>query len=67
VLAAARLDAALPPTGATGGEATQAGHRFAWRRRVSATPNPRFRRVDVEVGPPGAALATLSGFVMAER
>lgn len=67
VIAQARLELPLPPAGELSGEASQAGQTMLWRRRISATPNPRFRRVDVEVGPQGAALATLSGFVMADR
>jgi general secretion pathway protein I len=67
VLANARLEQPMPPVGEAVGEALQAGQRFEWRRRITATPNVRFRRVDIEVGPKDAALATLSGFVMAER
>jgi general secretion pathway protein I len=65
VLETARLEPALPPAGETSGEEVQAGQHFVWRRKVSSTPNPRFRRLDIEVGPPGQALATLTGFVMA--
>jgi general secretion pathway protein I len=64
VLETARLEPMLPAPGETSGEDEQAGQHFVWRRKVSLTPNPRFRRLDIEVGPPGQALATLSGFVM---
>jgi len=65
-LAAAELAQALPPTGARTGEATQAGLAFVWRETVGATPNPSFRRVDVEVAEtsaPDYVLARLTGYV----
>jgi general secretion pathway protein I len=48
-LATVELARELPPTGIRRGEATQAGLAFVWRENVGATPNPAFRRVDVEV------------------
>ena len=65
VLERARLQFVLPAPGESRGEETQAGQLFVWRLKVSPTPNRRFRRLDIEVGPPGAALASLTGFVMA--
>ena len=65
-LAAAELARELPPTGRRGGEATQAGVAFVWRESVGATPNPAFRRVDVEVAEaatPDYVLARLTGYV----
>jgi general secretion pathway protein I len=65
-LATAELAQALPPTGARTGEATQAGLAFVWRETVGATPNPSFRRVDVEVAEtaaPDYVLARLTGYV----
>ena len=54
-----------PEIGTRAGNAEQGGVAFAWRETVSATPNPRFRRVEVMVyGPraPERAVATLVGF-----
>ncbi|HEY8243087.1 MAG TPA: type II secretion system protein GspI, partial [Casimicrobiaceae bacterium] len=54
------------PTGSRGGEATQAGLAFVWRENVGATPNPAFRRIDVEVAEaaaPDYVLARLTGYV----
>ena len=65
-LAAAELAHELPPTGARTGESTQAGLAFVWRETVGATPNPSFRRVDVEVAEtaaPDYVLARLTGYV----
>lgn len=77
-LATAQLARPLPPLGETRGEVLQAGERFVWLQTVAATPNPRFRRVDVVIrraGPEatraanasgGDSLASLSGFVVQE-
>jgi general secretion pathway protein I len=54
-----------PEPGTRGGSAEQAGMQFAWRETVSGTPNPRFRRVEVQVFPartPDRAVATLVGY-----
>jgi general secretion pathway protein I len=54
-----------PEIGTRSGQAEQGGVAFSWRETVTATPNPRFRRVEVAVyGPraPGRAVATLVGF-----
>lgn len=64
VLARTRLESSLPAIGERSGEETQAGVQLPWRLKVVGTPNPRFRRLEIEVGPQGAALATLVGFVM---
>jgi general secretion pathway protein I len=65
-LAAAELARELPPTGRRNGEAAQAGLAFVWRESVGSTPNPAFRRVDVEVAEasaPDYVLARLTGYV----
>jgi general secretion pathway protein I len=65
-LAAAELAREVPPTGQRSGEATQAGIAFVWRENVGGTPNPAFRRVDVEVAEasqPDYVLARLTGYV----
>ena len=42
------------PVGVSTGSERQGGDEFAWRKEISATPNPAFRRVDVVVyAPPG--------------
>jgi general secretion pathway protein I len=54
-----------PDTGTRQGNAQQAGQEFVWRETVSGTPNPRFRRVEVQVFParsPSHAVATLIGY-----
>ncbi|HQU51210.1 MAG TPA: type II secretion system minor pseudopilin GspI [Casimicrobiaceae bacterium] len=65
-LAAANLVAALPATGERSGTAVQANRAFVWRERVAVTPNPSFRRVDIEVASsdePAYVLARLTGYV----
>jgi general secretion pathway protein I len=65
-LAAAELARELPATGRHHGEATQAGIAFVWRETVAGTPNPVFRRVEVEVAEaaaPDYVLARLTGYV----
>jgi general secretion pathway protein I len=69
-LAAAELAGTAPPGGARSGEALQAGVAFVWRERVSATPHPGFRRVDVDVAraeEPEYVLAALTGYVAGTR
>ncbi|MBI4756226.1 MAG: type II secretion system minor pseudopilin GspI [Betaproteobacteria bacterium] len=53
--------------GEYGGSERQAGLEFQWREQVSATPNPRFRRVEVTVRRAAAGervLATRVGFLV---
>lgn len=55
--------------GAYAGAETQAGIDFVWRERVSDTPNPVLRRLDVSVAAaaePGRELASLVGFIALE-
>lgn len=69
-LASAAFATELPPTGRRHGEAAQAGVAFVWRENVAATPNPVFRRLDVEVAEaaaPDYVLARLTGYVAANR
>jgi general secretion pathway protein I len=54
-----------PEVGTRSGNAQQAGVEFAWRETVSGTPNPRFRRVEIQVFSPRApdhSVATLVGY-----
>lgn len=65
-LAAAQIAIPWPALGNYQGDATQANARFAWQARVSPTPNPQFRRIDITVTEPATpdyALAMLTGFV----
>ena len=65
-LAAAQVATPWPALGNASGEATQAGTAFVWRTRVSTTPNPAFRMIDITVAEPHAAdyvLARLVGFL----
>ena len=54
-----------PDVGTRAGSTEQAGMQFSWRETVSGTPNPRFRRVEVEVfaaRAPDHAVASLVGY-----
>ncbi len=65
-LAAAQVATPWPALGTSAGEATQAGATFAWQARVTATPNPAFRMVEVTVSEPQVpeyVLARLVGFL----
>lgn len=65
-LAAAQLAAGPPAEGTQDGDAVQAGVRFAWRARATATPNPAFQRLEIVVADPLApdyALARLTGYI----
>lgn len=48
-LALYRAHRTFPSPGHHEGHAQQNGQDFVWRERVSATPNPLFRRIEVEV------------------
>ena len=65
-LASAEFARELPPPGQRSGDATQAGLAFVWRETVAGTPNPVFRRIEVEVAEaqaPDYVLARLTGYV----
>lgn len=54
-----------PETGIKSGTAEQAGSRFDWEERVSATPNAAFRRMEIRVYASGRTdryLAQLVGY-----
>lgn len=56
-----------PDIGTRQGNADQAGVQFVWRETVSGTPNPRFRRVEVQVFPartPDRAVARLVAYTV---
>ncbi|MBI2319601.1 MAG: type II secretion system minor pseudopilin GspI [Betaproteobacteria bacterium] len=55
------------PLGMRRGTGRQGGLEFTWREEVIETPNPNFRRVDVQVyaaADESYALARLTGFVV---
>ena len=65
-LAAAEFARELPAAGRRSGEASQAGVTFVWRETVAGTPNPVFRRIEVEVAEasaPDYVLARIAGYV----
>jgi general secretion pathway protein I len=56
-----------PDIGTRQASADQGGLRFVWRETVTGTPNPRFRRVEVQVFPAGTpdhAAARLVGYAV---
>lgn len=65
-LAAAQLESPAPPPGERSGTETQAGAAFAWHEIVSGTPNPAFRKIEIDVGDatrPDYTLARLVGYL----
>lgn len=55
------------PTGSQQGQQTQAGITFNWQEKISATPNPAFRRIEVSVtatDDPEHALRHLTGYLV---
>lgn len=65
-VAQAQLADELPATGERSGRAAQANLAFVWREKVGGTPNPAFRRIDIEVAEaerPDYVLARLTGYV----
>ena len=65
-LAASQLEAPAPPPGERSGTETQAGAAFAWHEIVSGTPNPAFRKIEIDVGDaarPDYTLARLVGYL----
>lgn len=64
-LALLRAEQSWPALGRSDGEGTQAGQSFLWQQSVEPTPNPLFRRVEVQVFAADGAtpLASMSGFV----
>jgi len=58
------------PAGTAQGEQTQAGMVFLWDEKISATPNPAFRRIEVNVAlssSPHQSLRHLSGYLVQFR
>ncbi len=52
-VALAQLAEPWPELGERNGEAKQGGRLFSWRERVSGTPNPSLRKLEVTVSEPG--------------
>lgn len=72
-IALVSTSAVFPPVGESNGRETMANIEFAWKQKISNTPNSAFRKIEVQVlrpvgGGVGAAneswLANLSGFVV---
>lgn len=66
-LADMRAMGRFPPVGLNEGEAPMGRQVFFWREETHATPNPKFRRVEVSVHASreeSHALARLSGFAV---
>lgn len=56
----------FPSTGTNEGEETQAGVAFKWRETVSETPEPHFRRIEIQVfspTDPNRTIGNLIGFL----
>ncbi|MGH8713708.1 MAG: type II secretion system minor pseudopilin GspI [Casimicrobiaceae bacterium] len=65
-LAAAQLDTPAPAIGERSGTETQAGAAFVWHETISGTPNPAFRKIEIDVGDaarPDYTLAQLVGYL----
>ena len=53
------------PVGSQQGEEAQAGLRFVWDEKISSTPNPAFRRIDVTVASADQAnLRHMTGYLV---
>lgn len=65
-LAEIRAIGAWPAIGENAGSSEMAGQTYPWVTKVSSTPNPLFRRVDVEVREreSGRVISRLSGFAV---
>lgn len=65
-LAELRATDAWPAPGRNDGTAQQAGRQYIWRETIERTPNPLFRKVEVQVfdGPTDTPLASATGFVV---
>lgn len=55
------------PVGMQQGEVTQAGIQFVWNEKISSTPNPAFRHIEVNVASttaPQDTLRHLNGYLV---
>ena len=59
-LALAQASQAWPEPGDTTGESTMSGRAYTWQQRVSATPNPNFRKLEIAVSHRSEVLMNLS-------
>jgi len=65
-LAAAQLEQPTPAVGERHGTDAQGGATFSWRATVSSTPNPAFRKIEIDVADPSTpdyVLAHLAGYI----
>ena len=58
-LAELRAHRIWPPIGEDSGELTMAGESLRWQQSVSATPNPTFRRIEINVTALGSGAANV--------
>ena len=77
-IALVSTSAVFPPVGESNGRETMANIEFAWKQKISNTPNTAFRKIEVQVLRPSVGvgagagvgtvneswLASLSGFVV---
>lgn len=59
----ARLTKPMPPVGDSHSECRQSTHTFTQKISVRPTPNPSFRRMDVQIGDESGPILTLSTIV----
>ena len=59
----------VPAPGKLTGETRQGNVAFVWEAVIETTPNPNFRRVEIDVRRPGSghSLASIQGFVVGSR
>jgi general secretion pathway protein I len=64
-LAEVNLETAFPAIGDSDGDAEMGGAKWRWSEKVSDTPDPMVRRVEVRVRIQGTSddIATLTGFI----
>ncbi|MGH8278427.1 MAG: type II secretion system minor pseudopilin GspI [Gammaproteobacteria bacterium] len=61
-----RLASSWPETGSQQGSAELAGQKWNWDAKISTTPDPDLRRVDIDVSPalaPHSVAASITGFI----
>jgi general secretion pathway protein I len=59
-LSLAQAEQRFPPAGELTGEDTMSGQTFSWRQKISDTPNPNFRRLEIFISHEGALLVQLT-------
>lgn len=59
----AQLAGTWPPVGESDGTVEMAGRTWHWTRKISGTPDPDMRRIDVEARPQGRAHGPVTGMI----